>query len=112
MASNVAVETDAAGNLKPSKNKSTERIDDIVAMVMALGRLMVRSVGTAVARGIQAVHSPSRSDCVHFSQAGSICGSIHKAEIGGKAGSITVAIMGLARLIWKRDSLKSSRNGS
>ena len=41
MASNVAVETDAAGNLKPSKKKSTERIDGIVAMIMALGRSMV-----------------------------------------------------------------------
>ena len=42
MASNVAVETDAAGNLKPSKKKRTERIDGIVAGVMALGRAMVR----------------------------------------------------------------------
>ena len=41
MASNVAVETDAAGNLKPSKKKSTERIDGIVAGVMALGRSML-----------------------------------------------------------------------
>jgi phage terminase large subunit-like protein len=41
MASNVAVETDAAGNLKPSKKKSTERIDGIVATVMALGRAML-----------------------------------------------------------------------
>jgi phage terminase large subunit-like protein len=38
MASNVAVEMDAAGNLKPSKKKSTERIDGIVATIMALGR--------------------------------------------------------------------------
>jgi len=36
-ASNVTVESDAAGNLKPSKKKSTERIDPIVSMVMALG---------------------------------------------------------------------------
>ena len=42
MASNVAVETDAAGNLKPSKKKSTERIDGIVAGVMALGRAMLQ----------------------------------------------------------------------
>ena len=41
MASNVSVETDAAGNLKPSKKKSTERIDGIVATIMALGRLMI-----------------------------------------------------------------------
>ena len=40
MASNVAVETDAAGNLKPSNKKSTERIDGIVAAIMALGRAM------------------------------------------------------------------------
>ena len=40
MASNVAVETDAAGNLKPSKKKSTERIDGIVAAIMALDRAM------------------------------------------------------------------------
>jgi len=42
MASNVAVETDAAGNLKPSKKKSFERIDGIVAGVMALGRALVK----------------------------------------------------------------------
>ena len=40
MASNVAVETDAAGNVKPSKGKSRERIDGIVALCMALGRLI------------------------------------------------------------------------
>lgn len=39
MAGNVAVEQDAAGNLKPSKKASTERIDGIVAAVMAVGRL-------------------------------------------------------------------------
>ena len=42
MASNVAVELDAAGNLKPSKKKSTERIDGIVAAIMALGRAMLQ----------------------------------------------------------------------
>lgn len=41
MASNVTVEQDAAGNLKPSKAKSTERIDGIVAAIMAIGRAMV-----------------------------------------------------------------------
>lgn len=35
-ASNVAIETDAAGNIKPSKSKSTERIDGIAALVSAL----------------------------------------------------------------------------
>lgn len=37
MAGNAAAETDAAGNVKPSKKKSTERIDGIVGLVMALG---------------------------------------------------------------------------
>jgi phage terminase large subunit-like protein len=37
--SNVAVESDAAGNIKPSKRVSTERIDSVVALVMALDRL-------------------------------------------------------------------------
>lgn len=41
MASNVAIETDAAGNIKPSKDKSTERIDGIAALVMALGRAIL-----------------------------------------------------------------------
>jgi hypothetical protein len=30
-----------AGNLKPAKDKSTERIDRIVATIMAIGRAMV-----------------------------------------------------------------------
>ncbi len=38
MASNVSIETDAADNWKPSKKKSVERIDGIVALIMALGR--------------------------------------------------------------------------
>lgn len=38
MASNVAIEEDAAGNIKPSKKKSTEKIDGIVALIMAIGR--------------------------------------------------------------------------
>ncbi len=42
MAGNVTIETDAAENIKPSKKKSTERIDGIVAAVMALGRYMQR----------------------------------------------------------------------
>jgi len=42
MASNVAIEQDAAGNIKPSKKVSTERIDGIVAAVMALG-IMAKS---------------------------------------------------------------------
>jgi phage terminase large subunit-like protein len=38
MAGNVAVEQDPAGNLKPSKKASTERIDGIVALIMAVDR--------------------------------------------------------------------------
>jgi phage terminase large subunit-like protein len=41
MAANVAVAQDPAGNLKPAKDKSTERIDGIVAAIMAIGRAMV-----------------------------------------------------------------------
>jgi phage terminase large subunit-like protein len=41
MAANVAVAQDPAGNLKPAKDKSTERIDGIVATIMAIGRAMV-----------------------------------------------------------------------
>ena len=43
MASNVAIEPDAAGNIKPSKAKSTERIDGIVATVMGLGVMAIET---------------------------------------------------------------------
>ena len=48
MASNVSVRQDPAGNLKPDKEKSTERIDGIVAMVMGVGRAMVNDDGRSV----------------------------------------------------------------
>ncbi|NLX25090.1 MAG: terminase large subunit, partial [Lentisphaerae bacterium] len=38
MADNVVVQKDAAGNIKPDKEKSTEKIDGIVALIMALDR--------------------------------------------------------------------------
>ena len=41
-ASNVSVKVDAAGNLKPDKEKSTEKIDGIVAMILALARIIVQ----------------------------------------------------------------------
>jgi phage terminase large subunit-like protein len=41
MAANVAAAPDPAGNLKPAKDKSTERIDGIVPIIMALGRAML-----------------------------------------------------------------------
>jgi phage terminase large subunit-like protein len=41
MAGNVAIAQDSAGNLKPAKDKSTERIDRIVALIVAIGRAML-----------------------------------------------------------------------
>lgn len=38
----VVTREDPAGNLKPDKGKTTERIDGIVALIMALARMMVR----------------------------------------------------------------------
>ncbi len=40
-ASNLMTESDAAGNLKPSKAKSTDRIDPLVALIMSLGVALV-----------------------------------------------------------------------
>jgi len=40
MADNVTVRKDPAGNLKPDKEKSTEKIDGIVALIMALDRAL------------------------------------------------------------------------
>lgn len=44
----VAIDTDAAGNIKPSKKRSGDRIDGIVAMIMALGRAMTKNSGRSV----------------------------------------------------------------
>ena len=38
MAGNVVIDTDAAGNIKVTKAKSKEKIDGIVAAIMALDR--------------------------------------------------------------------------
>jgi phage terminase large subunit-like protein len=46
-AGNVAVQMDPAANIKPSKAKSTERIDGIVSLVMALGVHMGESMKPA-----------------------------------------------------------------
>lgn len=43
MASNVSVERDAAGNIKPSKKASSEKIDGIVAAVMGLGVMALQN---------------------------------------------------------------------
>jgi phage terminase large subunit-like protein len=40
-AGNVHVGRDPAGNLKPVKDKSTERIDGILATIVAIGRALV-----------------------------------------------------------------------
>ena len=48
MAGNVAVEQDAAGNVKPSKKKSTEKIDGIVALIMAIDRATRNLTTTSV----------------------------------------------------------------
>ena len=40
MADNMVVRKDPAGNLKPDKEKSTEKIDGMVALIMALDRAM------------------------------------------------------------------------
>ena len=42
MFSNLAVKTDAAGNIKPDKEKSTQRIDGIAALLNALSRWTVK----------------------------------------------------------------------
>ena len=49
-AGNVIVETDAAGNRKPTKSKSLDRIDGIVTVIMACG-LAARDEGPAVYKG-------------------------------------------------------------
>ncbi|MGC9260907.1 MAG: terminase large subunit [Phycisphaerae bacterium] len=47
MISNTCVEVDAAGNIKPSKARSREKIDGVVASIMALGRAMLVPAGGA-----------------------------------------------------------------
>jgi phage terminase large subunit-like protein len=42
MVSNTVVRTDPAGNIKPDKERSTERIDGVVGLVMGLSRAMLR----------------------------------------------------------------------
>ena len=58
MAANVAVEQDAAGNLKPSKKLSADKIDGIVGSIMALGRLNVADTAGSVyeTRGVLTLH--------------------------------------------------------
>jgi phage terminase large subunit-like protein len=46
MANNVSLETDAADNWKPSKKRSRERIDGIVALIMGVGLSGLEPVAT------------------------------------------------------------------
>jgi len=43
MLSNIALQEDPAGNIKPNKAKSTEKIDGVVALIMSLGSFMTES---------------------------------------------------------------------
>ena len=42
MLSSTVVKTDPAGNIKPDKEKSVQKIDGIVASIMALGEWMTK----------------------------------------------------------------------
>ena len=46
MMDNIFIRTDPAGNIKPDKEKSTEKIDGAVATIMALGRAVLNTGST------------------------------------------------------------------
>ena len=46
MGGNVVMRQDPAGNIKPDKEKSVEKIDGIVASVMALDRCIRNGIGS------------------------------------------------------------------
>jgi len=46
MAGNVVVISDSNGNYRPSKKKSREKIDGIVALIMALNRALYHKPAT------------------------------------------------------------------
>jgi phage terminase large subunit-like protein len=48
MASNVVVSQDAAGNIKPDKGKSIERIDGIVSLIMGVSRAVAHETEESV----------------------------------------------------------------
>lgn len=48
MCQNVVIETDAAGNIKPNKKKSKEKIDGVVAAIMALDRAVRREAHSSI----------------------------------------------------------------
>lgn len=45
MIASVAISTDPAGNIKPDKSKSTQKIDGVVATIMAIGQMMTDQAG-------------------------------------------------------------------
>lgn len=47
MIANTAVQTDAAGNEKPTRDKSSDKIDGVVAKIMATGRALADEGGSA-----------------------------------------------------------------
>jgi len=50
MADNVVVVEDPAGNIKPAKDRSTEKIDGIVALIMALDRALHGESNNGISR--------------------------------------------------------------
>jgi phage terminase large subunit-like protein len=55
MATNLVLRTDPAGNWKPDKAKSKEKIDGIVATIMAVGRAMLAPTKVRTGRRISAI---------------------------------------------------------
>ncbi len=59
MADNLVVRTDPAGNVKPDKSKSTEKIDGMVALIMALDRAIRKEgapkLSVYATRGLQSL---------------------------------------------------------
>jgi phage terminase large subunit-like protein len=55
MVGNTMVKVDPSGNIKPDKEKSSQRIDATVAMVMAVGRavLETKKVSVYETRGVR-----------------------------------------------------------
>jgi phage terminase large subunit-like protein len=53
MADNMMVTADPAGNIKPDKGKSREKIDGIVALIMAIARLSLSPEGAYEQEGIK-----------------------------------------------------------
>ena len=48
MVSNCVMEEDAAGNIKPSKKRSSEKIDFVVSLIMAVGEMMTMDDSSSV----------------------------------------------------------------